>query len=151
MLQLKLFRNQKGCKNGRNPAFFTQDFFFSYTEWCGRRDLHSCSLRSQLPSYEALFRPLGPSHCKRHHRCLLRTFNALSGSSPFSLLTKRKQSILQCSVFFWCGRRDLNPHDVTHTALNRARLPIPPRPHIHWLSLVNNCFVRLTKNNHTMF
>src|SRR5262245_37412025 len=28
----------------------------------------------------------------------------------------------------WCGRRDLNPHDLRHWNLNPARLPIPPRP-----------------------
>src|SRR3569833_2863591 len=28
----------------------------------------------------------------------------------------------------WCGRRDLNPHDLRHGNLNPARLPIPPRP-----------------------
>ncbi len=28
----------------------------------------------------------------------------------------------------WCGRRDSNPHDVSHWNLNPARLPIPPRP-----------------------
>jgi len=28
----------------------------------------------------------------------------------------------------WCGQEGLNLHDVTHTALNRARLPIPPCP-----------------------
>ena len=30
----------------------------------------------------------------------------------------------------WCGRRDLNPHGVTHRNLKPARLPISPRPHI---------------------
>ncbi len=30
----------------------------------------------------------------------------------------------------WCGRRDLNPHDLRHWNLNPARLPVPPRPHI---------------------
>src|SRR5262249_1425620 len=28
----------------------------------------------------------------------------------------------------WCGRRDLNPHDLRHQNLNLARLPISPRP-----------------------
>src|SRR3954451_18490199 len=28
----------------------------------------------------------------------------------------------------WCGRRDLNPHDLRHGNLNPARLPVPPRP-----------------------
>jgi phosphoribosylformylglycinamidine cyclo-ligase len=33
--------------------------------------------------------------------------------------------------FFWCGRGDLNPHDrYDHQALNLARLPVPPRPHV---------------------
>ena len=31
---------------------------------------------------------------------------------------------------FWCGRRDSNSHGKTHTALNRACLPISARPHI---------------------
>lgn len=30
----------------------------------------------------------------------------------------------------WCGRRDLNPHDLRHQVLNLACLPIPPRPPI---------------------
>src|SRR5712692_5160424 len=29
--------------------------------------------------------------------------------------------------FYWCARRDSNPHDVTHCHLKAARLPIPPR------------------------
>ena len=29
-----------------------------------------------------------------------------------------------------CGRRDLNPYGVLHTPLKRARLPVPPLPHI---------------------
>src|SRR4051812_48587652 len=28
----------------------------------------------------------------------------------------------------WCGRRDLNPHAVKRSDLNRVRLPVPPRP-----------------------
>ena len=40
------------------------------------------------------------------------------------------------SPFFWCGRRDLNPYSVNHTPLKRARLPVPPLPHIKHL-----CFV----------
>ena len=30
----------------------------------------------------------------------------------------------------WCGRRDLNPHGVTHRNLKPARLPVSPRPHM---------------------
>ena len=37
----------------------------------------------------------------------------------------------------WCGWKDSNLHDVTHTDLNRARLPIPPHPHIFF----NACLV----------
>ena len=29
----------------------------------------------------------------------------------------------------WCGRRDLNPHDLRHEILSLACLPVPPRPH----------------------
>ena len=29
----------------------------------------------------------------------------------------------------WCGRKDLNLHELPHQNLNLARLPIPPRPH----------------------
>ena len=32
----------------------------------------------------------------------------------------------------WCGRRDLNPHDLRHGNLNPARLPVPPRPQGHF-------------------
>ena len=32
---------------------------------------------------------------------------------------------------FWCGIMDLNHHGVTHTALNRTRLPIPPIPRVN--------------------
>src|SRR3954471_1582439 len=28
----------------------------------------------------------------------------------------------------WCGRRDSNPHLFRYQDLNRARLPVPPRP-----------------------
>ena len=30
----------------------------------------------------------------------------------------------------WCGRRDSNPHGLSHVVLNHARLPIPPRPRV---------------------
>ena len=33
-------------------------------------------------------------------------------------------------ISVWCGRRDLNPHELLHWNLKPARLPIPPRPHI---------------------
>src|SRR3954470_18513514 len=31
----------------------------------------------------------------------------------------------------WCGRGDLNPHDLHRWNLNPVRLPIPPRPRGH--------------------
>ena len=34
-------------------------------------------------------------------------------------------------LILWCGIMDLNHHGVTHTALNRTRLPIPPIPRIN--------------------
>jgi hypothetical protein len=32
-------------------------------------------------------------------------------------------------VYLWCGREDLNLHELPHYHLKVARLPIPPRPH----------------------
>ena len=40
------------------------------------------------------------------------------------------KSARTAGAFEWCGRRDLNPHAVKRSDLNRVRLPIPPRPHI---------------------
>ena len=40
------------------------------------------------------------------------------------------------SPFFWCGRRDLNPYSVNYTPLKRARLPVPPLPHIKHLYFI---------------
>ena len=40
------------------------------------------------------------------------------------------------SAYFWCGRRDLNPYSVNHTPLKRARLPVPPLPHIKHLYFI---------------
>ena len=37
----------------------------------------------------------------------------------------------------WCGRRDLNPHGVTHRNLKPARLPISPRPHIWEIAYIS--------------
>ena len=47
-----------------------------------------------------------------------------------------KKSRILLIRLFWCGRRDLNPYSVNHTPLKRARLPVPPLPHIKHL-----CFV----------
>ena len=32
------------------------------------------------------------------------------------------------AFLLWCGRRDLNPHDLRHRYLKPACLPVPPRP-----------------------
>ena len=47
----------------------------------------------------------------------------------------------QKCVFFWCGKRDLNPYGVNHTPLKRARLPVPPLPHIASRTLVRNAYI----------
>src|SRR5687767_15951882 len=31
--------------------------------------------------------------------------------------------------FLWCRRGDSNPHELPHTPLKRARLPVPPLRH----------------------
>ena len=67
--------------------------------------------------------------------------------SPYAVLTARlrfreasseaeKRRYRLVSPFFWCGRRDLNPYSVNYTPLKRARLPVPPLPHIKHL-----CFI----------
>jgi hypothetical protein len=43
------------------------------------------------------------------------------------MLERSNERERHCTVY-WCGRRDLNPHDLRHWNLNPARLPIPPRP-----------------------
>ena len=43
----------------------------------------------------------------------------------------------------WCERRDLNPYELPHTPLKRARLPIPPLSHIKFLQPRKAC-VRVT-------
>ena len=50
-----------------------------------------------------------------------------------SVLHNTKKPVIdncQSPAHPWCGWRDSNPHDSHHTDLNRARLPIPPQPHI---------------------
>ena len=38
---------------------------------------------------------------------------------------------MQLKFLLWCRRGDSNPHELPHTALNRARLPVPPlRPEL---------------------
>ena len=43
---------------------------------------------------------------------------------------KRSIVVVFIALFVWCGKRDLNPYSVNYTPLKRARLPIPPLPHI---------------------
>ena len=46
--------------------------------------------------------------------------------------------------FIFCGAvKGIRTPMVSHTDLNRARLPIPPRPHIHLFSLPNARFIIL--------
>ena len=45
-----------------------------------------------------------------------------------NIIEKETIPIWDC-YFCWCEGRDLNPHDVTHSPLKRARLPIPPPSH----------------------
>ena len=50
--------------------------------------------------------------------------------------TKLKGTGIKPVPFSWCGRRDLNPYSVNHTPLKRARLPVPPLPHIKHLYFI---------------
>ena len=50
-------------------------------------------------------------------------------SSPVTQTTQKRPRKIG-GAFAWCGRRDLNPHELLHWNLKPARLPIPPRPHI---------------------
>ena len=52
---------------------------------------------------------------------------------PLKSNKKRRLGTNNCILFcvlIWCGRRDSNPHGVTHRNLKPARLPISPRPPI---------------------
>ena len=44
-----------------------------------------------------------------------------------------KKSRIKMIRLFWCGRRDLNPHESLHWNLKPARLPIPPHLHCAFL------------------
>ena len=48
-----------------------------------------------------------------------------------------KSDYFFCQPKIWCGRRDLNPHDLRHQNLNLTCLPISPRPHIFVFSNKN--------------
>ncbi len=93
---------------------------------CGRRDLFS-SQRRKAESVSALLCDsvsLGSDVPPVHHSLPL----------PFKFLLyphKQKGDTHKVyRLFRWCGRRDLNPYGVNHTPLKRARLPVPPLPHI---------------------
>ena len=43
-------------------------------------------------------------------------------------------------LWSWCGREDLNLHDLRHRYLKPACLPIPPRPRSHCLSSLKSIF-----------
>src|SRR6266496_3316018 len=40
-----------------------------------------------------------------------------------TLLTARNRTFIRSN---WCRRGDSNPHELPHTPLKRARLPVPP-------------------------
>ena len=57
---------------------------------------------------------------------------------PLKSNKKRRIGTNNCILFcvlIWCGRRDLNPHELLHWNLKPARLPIPPRPHFKFFAL----------------
>ncbi len=67
--------------------------------------------------------PLGIKSCKKG------LSSTTVPSSPV-IIYKKIQDIRTYVLYFWCGKRDLNPYGVNHTPLKRARLPVPPLPHI---------------------
>ena len=57
------------------------------------------------------------------------TLNSCFSPSALVSVTCMVRSILGSACRLgWCGRRDLNPHDLRRWNLNPVRLPIPPRP-----------------------
>ena len=66
------------------------------------------------------------SPCGNHIAICEKTERVQSGY----LIVKRKPCNCCCyRVFVWCGKQDLNLHEVNpHKNLNLARLPIPPFP-----------------------
>ena len=48
-------------------------------------------------------------------------------------------------VDFWCKRGDLNSHEINHTPLKRARLPVPPLLRIGICLNIISCFSGLVK------
>ena len=65
------------------------------------------------------------------------------GCKPSSPLQAKQAQPRGLCLFCWCGRRDLNPHELLHWNLKPARLPIPPRPHIKLLP----CFFSFAKTH----
>ena len=62
------------------------------------------------------------------------SFTTAPTSSPFDV-SRTIVSIKQKTRSFdlvWCERRDLNPYELPHTPLKRARLPIPPLSRIQF-------------------
>ena len=39
------------------------------------------------------------------------------------------KAVSYCKQRTWCRRGDSNPHELPHTPLKRARLPVPPLRH----------------------
>ena len=57
-------------------------------------------------------------------------FNSTILTSRDKKITPNRAKAQMEVIGYWCGRRDLNSYGVTHTPLKRARLPVPPRPHM---------------------
>ena len=77
---------------------------------------------------------LRTSKLKTVHRTVFLTLLTLLGFKSllcvlFLVSTKQKTRSFD---LVWCERRDLNPYELPHTPLKRARLPIPPLSHIHF-------------------
>ena len=98
------------CIYTRNKGTIQKDDAFV---WCGRRDLPHLRVGA-VPREN---RPLD-------------AFLTRGLQVPFHINQKNTGITRWAMPVFWCGRRDLNPYGVIHTPLKRARLPVPPLPHV---------------------
>ena len=111
--------------------------------WCERRDTvllrKSCilvdpMLRIRYPTSDFEDKNSPPD-------CFLNASHPLRVQVPHLLknhIKKQLSSLLTTER--WCERRDLNPYELPHTPLKRARLPIPPLSHINFV-LSNACIL----------
>ena len=87
------------------------------------RPAPTLSTSSFADSSAFLYFSYGKAFCSR------KTAPTLKSLRVVSFIPQEKDT--QTGVLFlWCGRRDLNPHGVTHRNLKPARLPISPRPRL---------------------